>query len=314
MVIKLCCRCNTEKPENEFSKDKNAKDGLCRVCKQCNKEYQIEYRKNKQKKWDGRVVAHKVCSKCGVKRPASDFNRNVSSIDGMDRNCKICKKSYRQKNRDILLAKSREYNIKIAASEKIKVDRRVCSQCNVYKKAAEFWKSKHTRDGLYSICVECKKKLEQTPERKENRSKCVKEWRKNNLERSRNNWNNWDKNERKTNPIYKLRRNTMHAIVATLRKNGRGEQFEKLSKAIFDHLPYTADELKAHLEAQFEDWMTWDNWGKFDPNRKTWQIDHINPQSKFPFSSFEDDNFKKLWELSNLRPLETVENIAKGNR
>jgi hypothetical protein len=167
---------------------------------------------------------------------------------------------------------------------------------------------------LYSICIECKKKLEQTSDRKENKAKCAKEWRKNNLERSRNNWNNWDQNERRTNPIYKLRRNTMHAIVATLRKNGRGEQFERLSKAIFDHLPYTADELKAHLEAQFEDWMTWDNWGKYDPNRKTWQIDHINPQSKFPFSSFEDDNFKKLWELSNLRPLETVENIAKGNR
>lgn len=60
--------------------------------------------------------------------------------------------------------------------------------------------------------------------------------------------------------------------------------------------------------------MTWDNWGKYDHNQKTWQIDHILPQSKFPFSNFEEENFKKLWELSNLRPLETVENITKGNR
>lgn len=277
---------------------------------QCNKEY----RKNKQKKWDGRIVTHKVCSKCGVKQPSSNFNRNMSSIDGLSCNCKQCKKVYRQKNRDVLLEKSRAYNKKVAESEKIKVDGRICSQCNTYKPSCEFWKSKHTRDGLYPICIECKKKMEQTPERKENRAKCVKEWKENNRDRYRKNINDWDKKERETNPIYKLRRNTMHAIVATLRKNGRGEQFGRLSKAIFDHLPYTVDELKEHLESQFESWMTWDNWGKYDPNQKTWQIDHILPQSKFPFSNFEEENFKKLWELSNLRPLETIENITKGNR
>jgi len=104
----------------------------------------------------------------------------------------------------------------------------------------------------------------------------------------------------------------MHVIVNTLRKNGRGEGFEKLSKAIFDHLPYTAEELKEHLEKQFEPWMNWDNWGKYEKDRKTWQIDHIKPQSSLPFSDFKKDNFQKLWALDNLQPLETIENIRKG--
>lgn len=58
----------------------------------------------------------------------------------------------------------------------------------------------------------------------------------------------------------------------------------------------------------------WDNYGKYDSTRKTWQIDHIIPQSKLRFSSFNDENFKKLWALNNLRPLETVANIKKGNK
>ena len=82
----------------------------------------------------------------------------------------------------------------------------------------------------------------------------------------------------------------------------------------FDHLPYTPEELKIHIESLWEPWMSWDNYGKFDKNRTTWQIDHIIPQSKLPFESFDDENFKKCWDLKNLRPLETTANLKKGNK
>jgi 5-methylcytosine-specific restriction endonuclease McrA len=60
--------------------------------------------------------------------------------------------------------------------------------------------------------------------------------------------------------------------------------------------------------------MNWDNYGKYNKDKMTWQIDHKIPQSKLPFKSFDDDNFRKLWALDNLQPLETVANIKKGNR
>lgn len=69
--------------------------------------------------------------------------------------------------------------------------------------------------------------------------------------------------------------------------------------------------MKKHLESQFEDWMSWDNWGVYDPktwddNDKstwTWQIDHINPMANFTYESEHDPGFRDMWQLENLRPL-----------
>ena len=44
----------------------------------------------------------------------------------------------------------------------------------------------------------------------------------------------------------------------------------------FDVLKYTPEELISHLEKQFKDGMTWDNYGI-----KGWHIDHIIPCCKF---------------------------------
>ena len=54
--------------------------------------------------------------------------------------------------------------------------------------------------------------------------------------------------------------------------------------------------------------------GSFDINQKTWQIDHIIPQSKLIYESLDDENFQKCWALENLKPLDTLENLKKGNK
>lgn len=107
----------------------------------------------------------------------------------------------------------------------------------------------------------------------------------------------------------------MHAIIASIRNYGfQNDQTINLNKAIFAYLPYTAEQLKQHIESLWEEWMSWDNYGRFHPEHKTWQIDHVIPQSKLSFSNFEDESFQKLWALSNLRPLETIANIKKSNK
>ena len=60
--------------------------------------------------------------------------------------------------------------------------------------------------------------------------------------------------------------------------------------------------------------MTWENYGKFDLNKKTWQIDHIIPQSLLLYDNLEHLNFIKCWALENLQPLETCANIKKSNK
>ena len=98
--------------------------------------------------------------------------------------------------------------------------------------------------------------------------------------------------------------------------------FNKNGQSSSKYLPYTIQELKQHLEKQFEPWMNWDNQGKYDPKTWndgdpttwTWQIDHIIPQSKLSYTSIDQDNFQKAWALNNLRPLSAKQNILDGNR
>jgi hypothetical protein len=79
------------------------------------------------------------------------------------------------------------------------------------------------------------------------------------------------------------------------------------NKHYFDILKYTPEELISHLEKQFTDSMTWENYGE-------WHVDHRIPISSFNFESVDDDSFIKCWCLDNLQPMWGVENIKKSNR
>ena len=102
---------------------------------------------------------------------------------------------------------------------------------------------------------------------------------------------------------YKLRKSVSKLIRFYLLK----QLIPKTSSA-WKKLNYTPKQLKEHLEKQFDDKMNWENYGSY------WTIDHIIPQSKLLFETFDDENFIKCWSLENLRPLEKIENIKKGNK
>ena len=125
------------------------------------------------------------------------------------------------------------------------------------------------------------------------------------IERRKQSLNAWQKRREIENPEFRIRRRISSAIRKSLHKE---------NKSINKLLPYSIQELKQHLEDQFEPWMNWKNYGPANKNQKTWQIDHIIPQSKLPYLSFADDNFFKCWALNNLRPLEAIANIKKGNK
>lgn len=110
-------------------------------------------------------------------------------------------------------------------------------------------------------------------------------------------------------PSYKLRYAISHRIRECIKRNLNNKDGN-----IFDYLPYTIDELKKHLEKQFEPWMNWNNYGgNASKKEKTWWIDHIVPQSYLTYDSLNHPNFLKCWDLNNLRPLEKIENIKKND-
>lgn len=114
----------------------------------------------------------------------------------------------------------------------------------------------------------------------------------------------------KADPAFRLRNNLRRAIwEALLVNNGN-----KAGRSILKFLPYTMEDLKSHLEALWEPWMCWDNYGVLDPSVRTWQIDHIVPQVNLPFDDFSHPNFVTCWSLSNLRPMDAKLNLEKGSR
>ena len=72
-------------------------------------------------------------------------------------------------------------------------------------------------------------------------------------------------------------------------------------------LGYSVEELKAHLESQFTEGMTWD---KFFGGGI--HIDHVIPRMNFNYISSNDLQFKQCWALSNLRPIWPKENSVSG--
>jgi len=112
------------------------------------------------------------------------------------------------------------------------------------------------------------------------------------------------------NPIYLLRQRISRAVRSAIKKQGQS----KNKKSILNYLPYSIDELKKHLESLWEPWMNWNNYGSANINKRTWQIDHVIPQSALPYDSMEHPNFKKCWALENLKPIEAIENIKKSNK
>jgi len=102
-------------------------------------------------------------------------------------------------------------------------------------------------------------------------------------------------------------------ISNTINQALKKQNSSKFGESILQHFPYTISELKQHLEKQWEPWMNWNNHGKISNNKRTWNIDHIIPQSSLPYNSMEEENFQKCWALENLRPMESFANLRKSN-
>jgi len=95
-------------------------------------------------------------------------------------------------------------------------------------------------------------------------------------------------------------------IISNLRS--RISQFIKSKKIhkdnkTLDLVGLSLNELKEHLQSQFKEDMSWENYG-------SWHIDHIIPLS----SAKNIEEINKLCHYSNLQPLWASENLSKGNK
>ena len=145
-----------------------------------------------------------------------------------------------------------------------------------------------------------------------------KEYREQNKDKIRVSKRESEKRRMVKDPSFRIRKYLRNGIYCALIRN----KSSKSGLSILKYLPYSMEELKNHLENQFESWMTWDGWGIYSPDRWddndsstwTWQLDHIVPQSCFEYTAMTDDSFKECWALDNLRPLSAKVNVLEGTR
>jgi len=344
LVFKICTYCEQYKSHADFYKNKRTKDGFKCWCKTCyhikSLEYKsIEYKNKKEEKNIEACKGFKFCFKCKQKKLFNLFGNNKINKDGLTPWCKEC----------CSLAKTK-YKKNI-----IKSNFKICPECQIEKEKNLFAKGK----SLCKICYNKKRKFEyNSSEKIRNRRKLhVKKYvnenknkisikrkmhyrenkeillLKNKINREKNKEKyklKVDKEKRKLNekkyikkrelidPVYKLKRRISRSICNYFRRN----LHKKNNVSSCKYLNFTFEQLKQHLESQFESWMNWNNWGIYNPKTWVdndfstwcWNIDHIIPQSKLPYSSMEDENFKKCWALENLRPYSAKLNVTEGNR
>jgi predicted transcriptional regulator len=137
---------------------------------------------------------------------------------------------------------------------------------------------------------------------KEHLNKYIKEYRENNVDKIRQIKRDYERNRKVNDPLYKLISNFRTAIYQVLKEN----RVDK-NQSYFDVLQYTPEQLIVHLEKQFTEGITWENYGE-------WHVDHKLPISSFNIQEMGDSEFMKCWSLENLQPMWGEENIRKSNK
>jgi hypothetical protein len=222
------------------------------------------------------------------------------------------------------------------------LNNKICTGCNIDKNIDEFYFDP-SRNNYGSHCYECKNKSrkkyydknkeeilksEKTDKNKREKAQksSKKSYLKNKAKRQIKAQDPEFKKERNKKaaiyvgkikkdpikgPILKIRNTVTKSITKALKsQNG-----SKNNESILKYVPYKFKELKIYIESLWEPWMNWDNYGiyKLGGERK-WHIDHIIPQSELIYNSMDHINFQRSWALANLRPLDAIENIKKGDK
>jgi hypothetical protein len=200
-------------------------------------------------------------------------------------------REYYEKNKDIQKEKHTEYVI--LNKEKIKVKKKEYREKNK-EKIKEY--EKNYRQNVRSKDINFKEYM--------------KVYRSKNKENIKTHRNNYELNRRQNEPLYKLKCNISSLIRQSIKLKG----YMKETRT-HEILGCSYEDFKIHLEKQFTEWMTWDNYGNpvdglIKPN-KTWDIDHIIPTS----SATSEEELLKLNHYTNLQPLCSYHNryIKKDN-
>lgn len=207
----------------------------------------------------------KNCSKCGEDKHLSLFSKDKSKRDGRCTICKDCKSEYRRDYYSDNAEKARADSLRWYRENR--------------ERAKETRRSYHWKHIDY-IRSARKRKYWEDPES------------------AKRDVRNYNRNRAREDPVFRLILRCRKRTWAAFCEGG----YTKRSKT-FDLIGCDVSGLVNHLEAQFSEGMSWDNYGE-------WHVDHIVPLS----SAKSEADVMKLCHYTNLQPLWAQDNIRKGAR
>jgi hypothetical protein len=250
-----------------------------------------------------------ICKKCGIEKELSSefFHKKRKSFR---RECKECVKIYGKNYRKINVVKEKLREKKYRENHKEEIRQKHAE----YRKNNKEKISVHYR--LFYTINKTKILSACQAYRDKNKDK-AREYHKNYNIKNKQLLNNRYNKKIRSNPAFRLRKYVSGYIRNFLKSNNKSKK-----GSVLNYLPYSIEELKKHIENQFEFWMNWDNrgiyssknWDDNDPTTWKWQLDHIIPHSDLPYDSMDHENFQKCWALKNLRPLSAKQNYLDGVR
>jgi len=249
----------------------------------------------------------KRCTKCGEVKPIEDFNKDKTKKDGLYPACKPCRKAlycerlkkdpmYRERETTRL----REYqrNRYKDSEYREKMNAQACRRYREYRKdpvylarASENTRRCHHNRYATDPVYREKYKARQRDRWKGPANEAAKA-RKTVRMRARH-------HERMREPEYRLRINLRQRCKNAIINGYKAESTLALLGCTWQHAP-------EHIEAQFIDGMTWDNYGEY------WQLDHIIPCAAYDLR--EPAEQYRCFNFRNLRPLEATANISKKDK
>lgn len=104
----------------------------------------------------------------------------------------------------------------------------------------------------------------------------------------------------RTDPTYRLLKNLRCRLHCALKRKGLPK-----TNRTFDLVGCSIAVLREHLERQFREGMTWENYGR-------WHVDHRRPCASFNLA--DPEQLRACFHFSNLQPLWAQENHIKSSK
>lgn len=238
----------------------------------------------------------KTCTKCLKSKELTEFHSKKKSPDGLYPQCKQCKlekdRIKYELNKERRLERAKEYYSlnKEKVLERRKNDENVKRYNLNYKKEHKIAHSEY----MQKYRQENKEKINKYKKDRYHAIKNTDEFKKQRSE--------WQKERKQRDPLFKLRKNLGQRLRDALSVNSWEKDTE-----FSQYIGCSLEELKNHLQSNFQEGMNWDNYGNKENN---WSIDHIYPLSL----AKTKEEMIKLCHYKNLQPLWHIDNVKKSNK